>query len=730
MKSKKPIARKPKRRNGAGLLLIIVAALTLEGISLIEQYFTRMGLREEAQMRAESQMEASRLMMLDVAHQAEAAVRNSIWIASWCLDYPDSLPRVAQRIVEDNPMVMGSTLALVPNYSRRRPLYAPYACRQADTLVMKSLATEEYDYPSQEWFTKPLEIDEGYWAEPYVDFGGGDILMTTYSVPIHDSKGTAAAVLTADISLAWLSQLFENSPNIYPDSYQILMSRNGQMAVNSNNAAIEGGRLSQLTIPQSDRDAFESLGATMLAENSGNVPVTIGDEPYQAFFSRMDRTGWAMAIVIPEDEIYGSSRQMTLLVRLLQLLGLGMLVLILRGAAKNQLKYQAITEKKDRMENELQIGRNIQMSMIPNTFPPFPERNDIDLSACLVPAKEVGGDLYDFYINDNRLFFCIGDVSGKGVPASLVMAVTRSLFRTVSAHEKSPQRIVTTMNESMSDMNDNNMFVTFFCGILDLETGHLRFCNAGHNPPLLLSKLVRTLEVEPNVPLGIIKKASFREQETDLKYDDTLFLYTDGLNEAENKDFEQFSLDRMKKVLKEHRDAKGQLDAMQEAVDAFVAGAPQSDDLTMLIIHYLNDTDTVSSERHLILHNDIQQIPQLAEFVEIIADEKGLDQSMAMSLNLAHEEAVTNVIEYAYPEGSDGLVDIEAILRKDRLDFIITDSGIPFDPTTERPEVDINAGVEERPIGGLGIYLVRQIMDSVKYRREDGKNILTMIKNV
>ena len=553
--------------------------------------------------------------------------------------------------------------------------------------------------------------------------------MTTYSVPIHDTKGTAAAVLTADISLAWLSQLFENSPNIYPDSYQILMSRNGQMALNSNNASVQSGRLSHVDIPQSDRDAFESLGEKMLAVQSGNVPVSIGGERYQAFFSRMDRTGWSMAIVIPEDEIYGSGRQMKLLVRLLQLLGLGMLILILRGAAKSQLKFQAINEKKERMESELQIGRNIQMSMIPNTFPPFPERADIDVSACLIPAKEVGGDLYDFYIRDEKLCFCIGDVSGKGVPASLVMAVTRSLFRTVSAHEKSPQRIVTSMNESMSDMNESNMFVTFFCGILDLETGHLRFCNAGHNPPLLLTGHVKTLDVEPNLPLGIMKNASFREQETDLKYDDTLFLYTDGLNEAENKDFEQFALKRMEEVLNERRDAKGHLDAMQQAVNEFVGDAPQSDDLTMLLIHYLKETGTVPSERHLILHNDIQQIPQLADFVETIADEKGLDQSLAMSLNLALEEAVTNVIEYAYPEGSDGLVDIEAILHENRLDFIITDSGKPFDPT-KNPEVDIEAGIEDRPIGGLGIHLVRQIMDSVTYLRKDGKNILTMIKNI
>lgn len=410
-------------------------------------------------------------------------------------------------------------------------------------------------------------------------------------------------------------------------------------------------------------------------------------------------------------------------------IGFALVIALMFRAVLNMRKLEKMTTVNERMESELKIARGIQMSMIPHIFPPFPERKDIDMSACLIPAKEVGGDLYDFYIREDKLFFCIGDVSGKGVPASLVMAVTRSLFRTVSAHEKSPQRIVTAMNESMSDMNQSNMFVTFFCGILDLGSGHLRYCNAGHNPPLILSDKVSTLEVEPNVPLGIMQKASFQEQETDLSHDDSIFLYTDGLTEAENHVHEQFGTERMATVLHTRRSAEGQLDAEKAAVTEFVGDAEQSDDLTMLFIHYLGEASSDVAERHLILHNDIQQIPQLAKFVESIATEKELDQAMQMSLNLALEEAVTNVIMYAYPEGADGLVDIEAIIRKDRLDFLVTDSGRPFDPT-KTPEPDISLGIEERPVGGLGIHLVRAIMDSISYERIDGKNVLTMIKKI
>ena len=438
-----------------------------------------------------------------------------------------------------------------------------------------------------------------------------------------------------------------------------------------------------------------------------------------------------MSIVIPHNEIYGSIERLGKIVSLLIILGIGMIILILYYTISNQQNLNRIEENKHKMEGELKVARGIQMSMIPKSFPPYPERGDVDMFAAVVPAKEVGGDLYDFYIRDEKLFFCIGDVSGKGVPASLVMAVTRSLFRTVSAHEKSPQRIVTAMNDSMSDMNESNMFVTFFCGVLDLQNGHLRYCNAGHNAPVLVKAEGNAeLPVVPNLPLGIMPGMNFEEQEADLECGTGLFLYTDGLNEAENPAHGQFGEERMMNLLQPGMESRVLIDNVRDAVHAFADGAPQSDDLTMLYIRFMNSRKTEETERHLILHNDIQQIPQLAEFVEAVADLAHLDVGLTMSLNLALEEAVSNVIMYAYPKGSDGLVDVEAIVRKDSLEFILSDNGTPFDPTAA-PEADITLDVEDRPIGGLGIFLVRNIMDEVKYTRsDDGKNILSMTKKL
>ena len=172
------------RSTWAGILLVAVAALTLEATSLIQYYYSVRELHEEASRRAETQLESTRNRIMDVIDQAESAVRNSVWIAQWCLNVPDSLPRVCTRIVEGNPVVLGSTIALVPGYNPILPLYAPYVYKQGDSLSFQSLATPEYDYPDQEWFAKPIEIDSEYWSEPYIDTGGGEVLMTSNASPL------------------------------------------------------------------------------------------------------------------------------------------------------------------------------------------------------------------------------------------------------------------------------------------------------------------------------------------------------------------------------------------------------------------------------------------------------------------------------------------------------------------------------------------------------------------
>ena len=259
------------------------------------------------------------------------------------------------------------------------------------------------------------------------------------------------------------------------------------------------------------------------------------------------------------------------------------------------------TTAKERIDSELRIARDIQMSMVPRTFPAFPDRRDIDLYATIVPAKAVGGDLYDFFLQDDRFYFCVGDVSGKGIPASLTMAVAINLFRTVAKEGFPPEVIATKLNDTMSVNNESAVFVTMFIGIIDLKTGSLDYCNCGHNSPVYGERRMHTsqtifrfLDVESNVPIGLWPDYTFVGGHLSDIRGNSLFVYTDGVNEAENRMQEQFGEKRMLRVLRESTQPFGErtpktrshflIDEMKCALDAFVDGAEQSDDLTMLCV--------------------------------------------------------------------------------------------------------------------------------------------------
>lgn len=246
------------------------------------------------------------------------------------------------------------------------------------------------------------------------------------------------------------------------------------------------------------------------------------------------------------------------------------------------------TTAKERIESDLRIARDIQQSMIPQKFPPFPERSDIDLFASMTPAKAVGGDLYDFVLIDEKLYFCLGDVSGKGVPASLFMAVARNLFRVVSQQGLPPAEIADKLNNALSEDNESGMFVTMFIGIIDLPTGHLDFCNAGHNPPVIKMHDGSThfIEMEANAPLGLWAGLPYVGESIDDISGCPFFVYSDGLNEAENENHDQYGDDLLLEMLEKHPFESSQktVEMMKADVLRHANGAEQSDDLTMLCV--------------------------------------------------------------------------------------------------------------------------------------------------
>ena len=397
---------------------------------------------------------------------------------------------------------------------------------------------------------------------------------------------------------------------------------------------------------------------------------------------------------------------------------------------------QTTIASKERLQSELKIAHDIQMGMIPTTFP---QRQDLDLFASMTPAKEVGGDLYDFIIEGDQLFFIIGDVAGKGVPASLYMAVTRTLFRNLAGNYQSAANIVREMNHAIASTNDSYVFVTVFVGVLDMKTHYLTYCNAAHNAPVMITTEgeCSLLEVETNLPIGVEDRYNYNEQQVDFPPGSALLLYTDGLTEAM-----YFSNDGSRKLFGEERvlhdveknckaSAIEVIDFLKQHVTVFADGTEQSDDLTMLFVrHGIAKEAGAAPSRRLIMKNEMTEVGRLRTFFFSVCREHGIDDETAKTLNLALEEWVANVIGYAYPKGMRGHVEVTADVKEDVLTLVIKDHGTAFDPT-QHAEVDIDAELDERAIGGLGIHLIRTIMDTVEYQRTvDGYNRLVLTKQL
>lgn len=767
------------------LWVTLAVAVVLIVTAIVTNIFVCNGILREEKLRAGSTLDNVEQRIDGVLIAVETAVKNHVGEIGYYLHAPrEEMYRITRMMLETNPSIVGSAIAFEPNYfPEQGRWFSPYSYRDGDTIRSKQLGTANYEYHEMEWYTMPKQLDCDYWSEPYRDVGGGEMTMTTYSFPLHDEKGNFCGVVTADVSLDWLSVMMD-SLHYYNHAYSFIIGRSGTFITHPDEHKVLNETVFTRAREQGD-SLLAQVGHEMIEGRSDmrSIETDIYGKSF-IFYQPVEHTGWSMAIVCSSKEFFRAANRMGLIVAAIILLMLLLLTIILRqgvrrltrplelftravdevaqgnlkaelpeihtqdemlrlhnsfgimqqSLARQMEELKTVNEQKGRIEGELHVASAIQMGMLPKTFPTFPDRDDVQLYGLVVPAKEVGGDLFDFFFRDEKLFFCIGDVSGKGVPASLVMAVTRSLFRTVSAHESMPDRIVSSMNESMADMNNTNMFVTSFIGVLDLPTGRLRYCNAGHDAPLLVGTGVDTLPVESNIPVAVMPGWKFQAQEARLFTGTTIFLFTDGLTEAEDADHAQFKMSRVKEVATEalacqEHAPKLIIQRMSEAVHQFVGNAQQSDDLTMFAIQYIKQQRDEKLQRSIVLSNDIQEVPRLAVFVDEVCEAVGFDASVTMKMNLAIEEAVVNVINYAYAPGTHGDICIEAKSNDVRLKFTITDSGAPFDPTA-KAEIDTTLSAEERPIGGLGIHLVRQIMDSINYERIDGQNVLTLRKKL
>ena len=550
---------------------------------------------------------------------------------------------ILRSIVETNPTICGSTISFEPyRFNKNKYYFGPYFRKSEDGIKYFDLCPPKYDYFKRDWYTVSKKLGHGVWSEPYFTEG---VDMVTYSEPVYkniNGKKEFCGIVACDVSLDSLVDIISTvNDNRYKSDYAFLISSKGSVIAHPNKKIYTKGKKVFSLIETKNDPIKNSISEDIFSGETGfrrHFSHRLNKMAY-IYYQPLWRTGWSLGIVIPEDELLHHLNAVTfelfvigfvayILILVLIVVLAGKMTMPLRALAsaaykigkgdfhtklpvisskdeigvlshsfhimqENLIKYianlQETTVAKEKIEKELSIASEIQQSLLPHKFPCLKQ---IDLYATLIPAKEVGGDLYDFFfIDDKHLCFAIGDVSGKGVPSALFMAVAKTLLRAKVSLTMDPAKVFNTMNEDLCKENESYMFVTFFLGILNIETGDLEYCNAGHNPPLIHTAkkgfyYLHTEETHP--PLGIVADANYVGNRLELLPEDIFFLYTDGVTEAMNIDDMQFSEEKLLNVLNKNKDetVSNIIDNVKLAVDQHVAGELQSDDITMLIFEY------------------------------------------------------------------------------------------------------------------------------------------------
>ena len=715
-------------RKRKGLIIIIVAALFLELLSFVQYHYTHDMMEDNLEKHAEMELTLKAILVKSTLRSAEDVLKNHIWDIRENLSEPDSIHSAVVRMISLGRNLRGGSVAFVPNYypSKGR-LFEPYVQKTGDSIIAMQIAGENHDYTERDFYKEAIALDDAVWVDPYIDNEGAQEVVTSYAMPIRDESGDLAGVAGIDMSLEWLSDTL-NSRHIYPSSFLLLLTEAGDPIIRPSEKYV------RKEIPNEIIRLINDSTVARQASGSGRSKVIdfdIKGRDGSIFYANMrGEPHWQIAVVCYDDEVYAPLLWLRLRLLLLSLLAIGILLFMIRLFAQGEKELKRKTMEQERTNGELRIANNIQQALLPTTEESQAITEDVCVEGRLIPAKQVGGDLYNTVVRDGKLFFCIGDVSGKGIPSALIMAVTQVLFRNLASRENNPAHIMKQLNETACRNNKSNIFVTLFIGVLDLPTGYLRYCNAGHELPILPGQSA-TLEAKPNLPIGLFEDFDYEMETLVMQPGSSLFLYTDGLTEARNAKGKLFGRDRVVQMI----EACGSMEPKQlvETVISkwhqFIGTTEQSDDLTLLALNYTPSQEQNIVDEGLTLHNDVKEIEALGTFVKQVAEQLSLDKSLTSKLRLAVEEAVVNVMEYAYPKGTTGNVNIRATSNGKHLKFIISDTGISFNPT-KVSAADTTLSAEERPIGGLGILLVRELMDSINYERIDGKNVLTLSKKL
>jgi sigma-B regulation protein RsbU (phosphoserine phosphatase) len=664
------------------------------------------------------------------------------------------------------PDVYGSTIATeVHPGDANAGAHAPYYFRRGGSIAYSDLALDSYGYSSLPWYRRAADSGQPAWSAPYFDAGGGETWMVTYSSPFFRRTAAGArelaGVVTADLDLAWVRGAAARI-RLPPFAAGWLASPPGERDF----VAPVGG--SDMKDAARIRAAAEGLLAR--GKTFGVLPRAPDAEAVYVAVRNLETLQWRLVLIMPRSQLFAEAREV--LRRQLWLGAAGLLLLmaaisfvatgvsrpirrladVVGGASEGNLEFplpagtrrdevgvltEALRRLRDslkqhvqlraesiaaqsRLEHELQIAASIQQSMLPKAgaarLPP-----GIQVAAALVPARQVGGDFYDYFtLPDGRLLFVIGDVSDKGIPAALFMARVSSLIRTSGGAGRPPEQILVELNATLAAGNDACMFVTLVCGTLDPRNGQLRYASAGHEAPLMrhADGAIGALPLDNGPAIGIEAAAEYRGSEARLRPGDTLVLFTDGVSEAAAADGAQFGTERLGQLLA--RADGGQTGRLvRSVVDSLTdgsAGFHVEDDLTLMAI-------TLSAAGHEwrlepeLTGAGIRRAQQWLH--EILADQ--VDAARIGEVELIAEELLTNTARAA--AGRRVRASVQCALTNHQVTLIFRDDGAPFDPLARAaPELGDDPAL--RSVGGLGIHLVRELADDIRYTRVDDENVL------
>ena len=529
---------------------IIAAAFLLVGMGVQTVVSYRRATRH-VQDKIDLQMQlAQEKLRFELYDAYDVAIRLEDFIEEE-MTQPEDLLEETKAIVKHYPQFFTSYVAFPEyRYPDKGKWCSPCSYRVKDSIFSKYFGDAEHDYFTREWYQGALTSGEGaFWSQPYRDEDFDETIFT-YSDDMRDKDGNLVCVIASDFSLSWLQQLLDQCKP-FDEAVFVLYSSDGEQLAESSSGLC------------SFSEAVFALSAKRSASNNWLVSR-----------KTLEPINVELVMAVPRSFVWAGIRWGIWMPFVVFLLGIIIVGVLIRRLWRDREE----SAKLELMQRDMQIAHDIQMGMLPKEAV---TGDGLQVTGTLIPMREVGGDLYDYHKENNNLWFIIGDVSGKGVPAAMFMSATVNLFRSALGHLRSPKSIIEEINAVLSDNNPSLTFVTAFIGRLDVKTGQLTYCNAGHCEPLIKVKgerlKVKGLELEPNIPLGYNGTYEFAEQEATLAKGETLVLYTDGITEARNAEHKMLGKKHWGEIVAQGGD-------LLESVQTYIGNAEPTDDITLMTI--------------------------------------------------------------------------------------------------------------------------------------------------